>query len=663
MAGLSLYRMARAAVHHVAMHRIPPHVLAPASGVAVTALVAGGFALGFQFDNLHNGLLAVAFAVVGLYVVRQRPDNREAWLFVATGVAQAAMFAARQYGLHTPALPAASWIGWLGVWPLPLVFVLTAVTLTSFPTGRMPSPAWRAVVGTLAVLGVALAAMSALWPVEYGRVPLAAPHPLHVPGAAAADAIHPVAAAIGYPAFQLVWVVCAIVRLVRAEGDESRQLRWFVFAVAATGAVMAGGLIGWRTPEPGLLAVPLVPVAAGVAILKYRLYDVDPMIRATLVWAAMAAVVTVGYAVVVVAVGSLIGGSGTLVALLATALVAVAFEPLRRRAQRAADRIVYGRRATPYEALSRLATQLTGPSSGLLDGLCATVADGTGARQVVLWTGPTDELRAVSAWPAGCPSEVRTLTELTLDGRAVPVAHGGRTVGALAVTTGARGAWTSQERGLLADLAVQAGLVLELRASAQRLVVAGDEARRRLERDLHDGAQQRLVTVALELGALAKAADGATAFAERAESARQQLLQATAELRETARGLHPAVLTQDGLEAALNYLADRSAVPVRLHVDVDRRLTPAVEATAYFVVSEGLTNAAKHARARVTTVIAQLTPRGLLLEVGDDGMGGAQARPGSGLEGLTDRLAALDARLIVDSGPAGTRLRTVIPCG
>lgn len=139
-------------------------------------------------------------------------------------------------------------------------------------------------------------------------------------------------------------------------------------------------------------------------------------------------------------------------------------------------------------------------------------------------------------------------------------------------------------------------------------------------------------------------------------------MRATAELRETARGLHPAVLTQDGLDAALGHLADRSAVPVRLHVDVDRRLAPTVEATAWFVVSEGLTNVAKHSGARVATVTAELTPGGLALEVADDGTGGAQAHPGSGLEGLTDRLAALDARLVVDSGPAGTRLRTVIPC-
>jgi signal transduction histidine kinase len=116
------------------------------------------------------------------------------------------------------------------------------------------------------------------------------------------------------------------------------------------------------------------------------------------------------------------------------------------------------------------------------------------------------------------------------------------------------------------------------------------------------------------------------------------------------------------LEAAIGYLADRSLVPVRLRVDVRRRLPPAVEATAYFVVSEGLTNAAKHAHATITAVSAHLTASTLQLEVCDDGSGGARPLPGSGLEGLADRLAVLDARLDIDSGPDGTRLRTEIPC-
>jgi signal transduction histidine kinase len=141
------------------------------------------------------------------------------------------------------------------------------------------------------------------------------------------------------------------------------------------------------------------------------------------------------------------------------------------------------------------------------------------------------------------------------------------------------------------------------------------------------------------------------------------LLQATAELRETARGLHPAVLTQDGLAAAVAALADRSAVPVRLRVNVDRRLPPEVEATAFFVLSECLTNVVKHADATLVRICTELTVDGLVVEVADDGRGGAVVQSGSGLEGLIDRLAILDGRLVIRSGPAGTQVRAVIPCG
>jgi signal transduction histidine kinase len=185
-----------------------------------------------------------------------------------------------------------------------------------------------------------------------------------------------------------------------------------------------------------------------------------------------------------------------------------------------------------------------------------------------------------------------------------------------------------------------------------------------LERDLHDGAQQRLVTVAMELGGVVRLATtaGAGEVAERADDVRRQLLEATAELREMARGLHPAVLTQDGLDAAIGFLADRSPIPVRLTMTVARRLPAEVESTAYFVVSEGLTNAAKHSGADAVEVRVVLAGTGLTVEVSDDGCGGAEVRPGSGLEGLADRLVTLDARLTVGSGPGGTRLGTVIPC-
>jgi signal transduction histidine kinase len=652
-------------------------------GATIAALAAGGLALGPHLANLHNGLIAVSFTAVGLFVLRRRPGHREGRLFVAVGAAHAVMFAAREYGLHTGPLPGASWVGWLGIWPLPLVLVLVGAAVMCFPTGRLPSRGWAPVLAVLAAVGLVLSTVSALWPVEYARTGLVAGHPLDLPGQAAATAFYDVARPVAYLLFQLTWVACVVVRVRRARGDEGRQLRWFLYAATVSAAIMVVGLAVWGSPVPGTLTVPLLALAAGAAILRYRLYDIDLVINKSLVFGVLAVLVTAGYAVIVTGVGRLAGGYGTLLSLLATALVAIAFEPLRGRAQRLADRLVYGRRATPYEALSRLSAHFTAPAGGLLDGICATVADAVGARAVVLWTGPDDDLRAVSGWPApvSVPVPHGRTALADLDGSVVvPVRHDGRFRGAFTVTKAAGETLSGAEQSLAADLAAQAGLVLELRATAQRLVAAGDEARRRLERDLHDGAQQRLVTVAMELGAVVRLAGaaGSGEVAARADEVRRHLLEATAELREMARGLHPAVLTQDGLEAALGFLADRSALPVRLSVTVARRLPAEVESTAYFVVSEGLTNAVKHSGAATVAVVVDLTGSELSVEVSDDGCGGAAIRPGSGLEGLADRLAILDARLTIEDGPGvdggaggpgfdggsgGTRLRAVIPCG
>lgn len=180
-----------------------------------------------------------------------------------------------------------------------------------------------------------------------------------------------------------------------------------------------------------------------------------------------------------------------------------------------------------------------------------------------------------------------------------------------------------------------------------------------LARDLHDGAQHRLVALGLELGGIAEhaAASGDDALVARAAQARRHLLEATAELREMARGLHPAVLTQDGLAPAVAGLADAAAVPVRLSLALERRLPAEVEAAAYFVVAEALTNAARYSGADEARVTLMLEDGVLDVEVADDGAGGALLTATGGLAGLADRLAALDARLVVDS-PSGSGRRS-----
>src|SRR4051794_15326946 len=203
--------------------------------------------------------------------------------------------------------------------------------------------------------------------------------------------------------------------------------------------------------------------------------------------------------------------------------------------------------------------------------------------------------------------------------------------------------------------------VEELRASRARLVQAGDAARRRLERDLHDGAQARLVALALTLGSARSRADGDPELEALLARAAEELQTSLNELRELARGIHPALLTDRGLEPALRSLAARATVPVTVDAALDR-LPGAVESAAYFVASEGLANVAKYAHASRATVAVRRAGRHVVVEVADDGIGGADANRGSGLRGLADRVAALDGTIAVDS-PAGrgTRLRAEIP--
>jgi signal transduction histidine kinase len=209
--------------------------------------------------------------------------------------------------------------------------------------------------------------------------------------------------------------------------------------------------------------------------------------------------------------------------------------------------------------------------------------------------------------------------------------------------------------------------VEELRASRRRLVEAGDQERRRLERNLHDGAQQRLLAVSMLLSRLERSSGSDALTRQLATEAREELSRSLAELRQLATGLHPAVLTDHGLAVALEGVAARAPIPVELVVDLPRRPSSQAEVAAYYVVSEGLANAVKHAGAGRVTVTVRSADNGddatLAVDVVDDGVGGADPGRGSGLQGLRDRLAALDGRLEVTSPPGvGTTVRAVIPC-
>jgi signal transduction histidine kinase len=200
-----------------------------------------------------------------------------------------------------------------------------------------------------------------------------------------------------------------------------------------------------------------------------------------------------------------------------------------------------------------------------------------------------------------------------------------------------------------------------VRASRGRIVAAADAERRRIERNLHDGAQQRLVTVSMALGLEASRAGGETAGA--LSRAQDEIEQAIAELRELARGIHPTLLRDEGLEAAVVSLARRTPLPVTVHGSVSRRIPETVELAGYFVVAEALTNVVKHASATGATVVLDQGEGTLRVIVRDGGVGGAHISPESGLAGLRDRLDALDATLTIDSPDGGgTTVRAEFPC-
>ena len=312
-------------------------------------------------------------------------------------------------------------------------------------------------------------------------------------------------------------------------------------------------------------------------------------------------------------------------------------------------------------AVSRLIARL-GQVPGE-DALRAALAQALGDPSLKLAYWLPDSERFVDAAGRPFPMPERGWTAVELHGRRVAAIVHEPALDEepqLVRTAGAAAALALENQRLSAELRAR---IEDLRASRARIVDAGDAERRRLERDLHDGAQSRLVALAMKLRMARRRAEGRPDVTAILDESSAELQASLDELRELARGIHPAVLTDRGLGPALEMLASRAPVPVEVAGDVDD-LPPAVATAVYFVVSEGLTNVAKYARARHATVTVNRDDNRVVAEVADDGVGGADLARGSGLRGLVDRVAALDGRLELHSPPGdGTRLRAEFPLG
>ena len=637
-----------------------------------------------DFNGPYFAAAILAFAVLGALLASRRANNPMGWIFLAAAALFAInIFADRyaHYGLvkNPGSVPGADIGSWLVIWEWPAGTALILVySLLLFPDGHPPSRRWRPVAWVAGVAIVLAAVPSAIkgWPLRglpllYTNEP---PPSLRL--------------AINLQAFAvltlflmgLLAALSLVARRRRATGEEREQIRWFAYGGILLVVSVVVSVVT-NTNAIGIVGMLCLPTAATIAILKYRLYDIDVVINKTVVYGVLAAFFTAVYVAIVVGIGSAVGSSSSRpLTILAAVVMAMSFQPVRERARQFANRIVYGKRATPYEVLSEFGGRMaaTYSTEDVLPRMAQILAGGTGASVARVWLRARDRLHVAASWPqeTGWPDELpvpgQELPAFPNGERALPVLHQGELLGALGVTMPASEPFGPVQEKLIRDLASQAGLVLrnvrlieDLRASRQRLVAAQDEERRKIERNLHDGAQQQLVALALKqrLVATLVSRDPQKA-AVMMEELQADTTEALSNLRDLARGIYPPLLADQGLAAALDAQARRAAVPVTVEADGVGRYPQEAETAVYFCCLEALQNVAKYAHASRAVVRLSANDGQITFAVEDDGDGFDLKRTslGTGVQGMIDRVDALGGTLEVQSEPGrGTTITGHVP--
>ncbi len=640
---------------------------------------------GWSFTNVFDLLVNVGVPVIGIVIASRRPENPIGWLLLTAGLALGLSGFSRQYALHVliadpGSLPGGRIAGWIAntIWPIPVGMLPFLFLL--FPDGRLLSPRWkRAEWFSVAALALILST-TAIFATSIWARPFTLADQARAGWLTSLALTLFVIALFAIPAATFLSFASLVVRFRRSVGDERLQLKWFVTAalfvvVTFTMTILTNVPLASLSFDVALL---FLYVAIGIAILKHRLYDIDVIIKKAVVYGSLAAFITAVYVAIVVVVGTFVGATEFL-SLVATAIVAVAFQPARERAKRTANRLIYGKRATPYEVLSGFSEHVSETYGGedILPRMARLLAEGTGATDATVWLRIGAQMRPAATWPA--PTRSRAPVAWQGDGlprfpdvdAAVAVRHGNELLGALTVTKPANDPIRPEEHALLSDLAAQAGLVLEnfrliedLRSSRQRLVAAQDEERRRLERNLHDGAQQQLVALAVKV----RMAEGLVGQDEQQREVLHGILDdaqgALEDLRDLARGIYPPLLADRGLPAAIQAQAGKAPMAVTVDDDGVGRYPPEIEAAVYFSVLEAMQNVAKYADATNVAIKLRREQEALAFWVTDDGRGfdGATTPFGMGLQNMADRLAALGGSIAVRSAPGkGTTVSGRIP--
>jgi signal transduction histidine kinase len=642
--------------------------------------------------------MMIGYVSIGALVASRVPKSPIGWLLLATGVGFLLSVIPSDYAIYAlytdpGSLPFASFAVWLQTWIFLLPIGSVVLLIALFPTGSPLSARWRwlppAIVAEFVLAMIASSVRAGPVDISDGR----GPDPMNPLGIEALDPVlNVVQSILGVAGIVLgvLAVASLVVRYRAARGEERQQIRLLAYVGLIALLMLFATLVtsfGLEEGESSTLNNVLffafftafgigIPAAAALAVLRYRLWDLDVVLKKTIVATVLVLLLTVAllvlFVVPVLVVGLPTDAPG--IAIAVGIVIGVLVWPLLRVSRRLADRIVYGGRATPYEVLSEFSDRMAESyaTDDVLPRMASILAAAIGAERVTIWLLVGSELRPAASAPqtrTDEPASALAFTDLT--GDTFVVRHQGEQLGALTVTMPPNDPMNHGKERLIRDLAAQAGLVLrnvrlieELRASRRRLVAAQDVERRRLERNIHDGAQQQLVALAVKL----RLADQ---LVEREPAKARQILaqlqtetnDALEDLRDLARGIYPPLLADKGLAAALDAQAKKSALPVTLEPDGVRRYPQEIEATVYFCVLEAMQNISKYASANAVRIAVWERDQRLGFEVRDDGVGfdPATAPRGTGLQGMADRLEAVGGELRVSSAPGdGTMIAGAI---
>jgi signal transduction histidine kinase len=621
--------------------------------------------------------VTASFACVGAIVATRRRHNILGWAMWAGGVVVAVewfgfVYADVSIRLHGGSLPATVPFAWISTWLFyPMVGLILIVIPLLFPDGRLPSARWRP-IAVAALLSVGIASLVD----AFSTGPLAT-LPINNPvGVASVSSARPFLSELARTTFLLLLPIVAIgspmVRFRRGGLIERAQLKWFAYAAGVT--AIAGGLTAvaysdGATPFSAVvlfLGMAALPVSIGIAILHYRLYEIDAVVSRSAVYGLLTVGVVGVYVAIVGGLGALFGSSGNVMtAIIATAIVAVLFEPARSRVQRAVNHLLFGDRDDPYAVLSRLGQRLesTLSPSDVLPAVVSIVREALRLPYAGIALDVEGDTTIAAASGPTVP-----------DPMSIPLIHNGERIGELRL--GRRSgdeAFSQADRRLLEDFARQVALAAhavrttaELQTARERLVTTREEERRRLRRELHDELGTQLAGINVQMGRLRSLiVSDVEAADELAVELRGEVRIAIAGVRRILHDLRPTALDQLGLPAALREIAGQ-AERSGLHVTVDLPdelgpLPAAVDVAAYRIVQEAIANVERHARASRCDLQVWLDD-GLHLVVRDDGIGLSDRRPsraGVGLNAMRERAAELGGTCLVTGGPRGGTIVSV----